>query len=152
MTVYAEGMSSQLSRSRREARGGGCQPGVLLTRAGGDRQTRSARVGYPSQELVSALSDGQRQAVQGRVIWASTANPFYAIDGVRPGDTLRTAEQALPKGTVLSVGQNQYYLVAAGPATAMLQVKNGGIVEIGIIQPSLTKSAEEERIVLSSFG
>jgi hypothetical protein len=107
--------------------------------------------GYPSPQLLGALPAGQRNAVAGRVIWASTSNPLYAIDGIRSGDTLTTAEKALPKGTMLSVGQNQYYLAAAGPITAVLQVSHGGTVEIGVIQARLTKNAKDERIVMSSF-
>ena len=109
------------------------------------------RVGYPSQQLLAALPAGLRTAVAGRVIWASTSNPLYAIDGIRSGDTLTAAEKTLPHGTVLHIGQNEWYLVSAGPVTAVLQVSQGGIVEIGIIQAGLTKNAKDERIVISSL-
>ena len=109
------------------------------------------RVGYPSQQLLAALPAGQRNAVAGRVIWASTSNPLYAIDGIRSGDTLTAAEKTLPHGTVLHIGQNEWYLVSAGPVTAVLQVSQRGIVEIGIIRAGLTKNARDERIVISSL-
>ncbi len=109
------------------------------------------RVGYPSPQLLSALSSGQRTAVQGRVIWASTANPIYAIGGIRPGDTLKAAEQALPNGTTLQAGARQWYLAPVGSTTAALQVSNGGISEVGIIRAGLTRNARAERIVTISL-
>ena len=43
------------------------------------------RVGYGSPKLLKILTTKQRKALRDRVVWASTSNPFYSIDGVRRG-------------------------------------------------------------------
>ncbi len=110
------------------------------------------RAGYASPQLLGALAGTERAAIKGRVIWASTSNPLYAIDGIRSGDSLSQAETALRHGATLKLGKSEWYLAPAGSTTAVLQIGSAGAVaEIGIIEAGLTKSAKLERIVLSSF-
>ena len=52
------------------------------------------RVAYPSSTLLRALPSGERDTIRGRVILALTANPYYSLDGVRPGVKLSAAKAA----------------------------------------------------------
>jgi len=77
-------------------------------------------------------------ALQGRVVLALTANPFYAMRGIRPGASLPTAVKALHTGTVFHVGLNDWYMAPDGSSTTVLKVRDGTIQEIGIADISLT--------------
>jgi hypothetical protein len=109
------------------------------------------RVGYASPTLLRTLSLGLRQRVGGRVVWASTANPFYVIKGVRPGATLAAASRRLHLGKVLRIGLNDWYLGPAGSVTAVLKVRHGVVQEIGIANLALTMGRGAQQIFMTSF-
>jgi len=110
------------------------------------------RDGYPSSRLRRTLSRTRRQRLDGRVIWISTANPFYAIDGISPGAALAAAQRKLRGGVHERVGGNDWYLAPAGPATAVLKVRGGVVQEVGIATRQLTRTAAADRAFLTSFG
>jgi hypothetical protein len=72
------------------------------------------RVGYPSGEVLNALSRGERTRVRGRVVLALTANPYYALRGVRPGARLASVARRLGVGGGLHIGLNTWYLAPNG--------------------------------------
>jgi hypothetical protein len=82
---------------------------------------------------------------------ASTSNPRYAINGIRPGATLIAAKQALPAGNLVHVGRNDWYLAPAGRTTAVLKVRLGIVEEIGIGDRKLTSGKAAQRIFMTSF-
>jgi hypothetical protein len=110
------------------------------------------RVGYASPKLVRTLPQRSRARITGRVVWISTANPFYAIDGVRPGATLAAAGRRLRLGKVIPVGFNDWYLGPAGAITAVLKVRHGVVEEIGIGTRSLTRGRRAQVAFMTSFG
>jgi hypothetical protein len=109
------------------------------------------RVGYTSPRLLNSLPHHTRAQLAGRVVWASTSNPHYAINGIRPGATLTTAKQALPAGNLYHIGLNYWYLAAAGSTTAVLKIRHGTIQETGIADKHLTTSRKAQRTLMTSF-
>ena len=109
------------------------------------------RVGYASPTLLKHLSAAQQRTYRGHVVWASSANPRYGIDGIRAGATLAAAKQQLPNGTLLTIGLNDWYLAPAGNATAVFKVRQGIIEEIGIAVSALTKTKSLQRTFMGSF-
>jgi hypothetical protein len=110
------------------------------------------RVGYAAPGVVRTLSSHQRAALRGRVIWISTANRFYALDGVRPGATLRTARRGLKLGAVFSVGHNDWYFARGAAANGLIKVRRGIVQEIGIVTKLLTNARRAQGRFLRSFG
>jgi hypothetical protein len=110
------------------------------------------RVGYASPKLLQTLSSPERKHLGGRVVWASTSNPVYAIDGVRPGATLKAAATRLPGGNLFHVGLNYWYLVPSGTVTAIFKVRRGIVEEIGIAAKELTGTVSAQRTFLTSFS
>ena len=110
------------------------------------------RDGYASPRLRRTMSPARWRRIAGRVVWISTANPFYAIDGISPGATLTVARQRLPDGDEQRVGGNEWYLAPAGPVTAVLKVRGGIVQEVGIATRQLTRTAKADRALLTSFG
>jgi hypothetical protein len=109
------------------------------------------RVGFTSPTLLRTLHKSQRRRLAGRVVWISSSNPRYAIDGVRPGATLTAAQSALPHGTLLTVGRNDWYLAPAGRVTSVLKVRRELVEEVGIADPSLTRTRRARQVLMRSF-
>jgi hypothetical protein len=109
------------------------------------------RVGYASPKLLATLPAPGRASVRGRVVWASTSNPRYAIMGVRPGAVLEAASRRLHVGKVLPIGLNDWYLAPAGSVTAVLKVRHGVVEEVGIADRALTLTRKRQTTFMHSF-
>jgi hypothetical protein len=110
------------------------------------------RVGYAAPALLKTLRASERKRHQGRVVWVSTADPFYAVRGVRPGATLASARKHLKLTGRFHIGVNFWYLATRGPSTEVLKVRRGIVEEIGIADKSLTKNRRAQRKFLRSFS
>jgi hypothetical protein len=97
------------------------------------------RVAYPTSKLLSHLSASERARVAGRVVIALTANPFYALNGVRPGMRVAAVARKLKVGKPLHIGLNDWYIAPGGVSNGVLKVRGGVIQEIGIVDKRLTK-------------
>ena len=109
------------------------------------------RVGYASPALLKTLSGRRRKAVQGRVIWASTANGYYTLRGVRPGAKVAVAGRRLKLTRPFHIGINYWYLAPHGASTGVLKVRHGIVEEIGIADEQLTESHKAQAAFLHSF-
>jgi hypothetical protein len=96
------------------------------------------RVAYPSSALLATLSPAEHGRVQGRVVLALSANPYYALRGVRPGARLAAIARRLGVGRGFQIGLNTWYLAPGGQSRAVLKVRRGVIEEIGIADNALT--------------
>jgi hypothetical protein len=74
------------------------------------------------------------------VVLALTANPYYALRGVRPGRRLASVARSLRAGRGFRVGLNTWYLTPNGSSRGVLKVRHGVIEEIGIADKRLTGS------------
>ncbi len=109
------------------------------------------RVGYGSPKLLRILTTKQRQALRNKVVWASTSNPSYSIDGVRPGEAITIGAAKLHTEPPLHIGLNYWYLAVKARSTAVLKVRNGVIEEIGIADNLLSATAEDQNVLMHSF-
>jgi hypothetical protein len=108
------------------------------------------RVAYPSPALLRTLTLSEQQAFSGRVIWASTADRRYSVDGLRPGAKLARARRLHPIGPI-QVGANSWYFAPAGPSTAVLKVRRGRVEEVGIAEPALTGGIDADAALIRSL-
>lgn len=131
--------------SRSQLRAGAAEDLFCLTPAG-------VRAGYPSARLLRALSAAQRKQLEGRVIWATTANPHFTIGALGPGATLISARRALARGKLFAAGPVDWYLAPAGPATAVLEIRSGVVQEVGIAAAQLTRERRTELILMASLS
>jgi hypothetical protein len=109
------------------------------------------RVGYGSPKLLRILTTKQRRALRNKVVWASTSNPFYSIDGVRPGEAITIAAATLHTAPPLHIGRNHWYLAVQAHSTAVLKVRNGAVEEIGIADNLLSTTAKDQNVLMHSF-
>ena len=144
----------RLGMTRRQARAAYAHSAL---RVSGDEdffclQPIGVRDGYASPRLRRTMPPARWKRLAGRVVWISTANPFYAIDGISPGATLTAAQRRLPRGDSERIGRNEWYLAPAGSATAVLKVRGGVVQEVGIATRQLTQTVRADRAFLTSFG
>lgn len=111
------------------------------------------RVVYPSAALLRTLPRGARERVRGKVVLALTANPYYALRGVRPGARLASVARRLHIGRRFHIGLNNWYLTSAiGASRGILKVRHGVIEEIGITDRAVTANRRSERRLLNHLS
>ena len=96
------------------------------------------RVAYPSAKVLSQLTSSERGRVAGRIVIALTANPFYALNGVRPGMLVAGVKHKLKLGKPFHIGLNDWYIAPDGVSNGVLKVRGGVILEVGIVDKRLT--------------
>jgi hypothetical protein len=109
------------------------------------------RVGYPSVHLLAQLPGAQRGKLASRVVLALTANPFYALEGARPGFTLASVAKRLHVGKPIQIGVNSWYVAPGAAAMGVLKVRGGVIQEVGIADRRLTLTRRQQQAFLASF-
>jgi hypothetical protein len=109
------------------------------------------RVGYASPLLLKALPAAERSTVTGRVVWASTSNPYYSLDGIRPGESITTAAAVLDTKPPFHIGLNYWYLARKPGYTAVLKVRGTVVQELGIATNALTKTRHAQSVLMHSF-
>ena len=109
------------------------------------------RAGYASPRLLRALRPRLRARYRGRVVFISTASPFYSLRGVRAGASLAAARRVLRLSNPFRVGLNDWYLAPNGAVRAVLKVRHGRVEEIGIAEKSLTANRRIALQFLKSF-
>jgi uncharacterized protein len=126
----ARARTAYVSSSRRGAR---YEDTFCLTPSG-------VRVGYASPALLGTLPRRSRAKLRGRVIWATTSNPFYALHGVRQGATVAAARRRLRLSAPFRAGPSVWYLAPNGDSMGLLKVRQGIVAEVGIAdRPLLTR-------------
>jgi hypothetical protein len=109
------------------------------------------RVGYASPLLLKALPTARRATLTGRVVWASTSNPYYSLDGIRPGESITSAAAVLHPAPPFRIGLNYWYVARAPGYTAVLKVRDGVVKELGIATNALTATRAAQSVLMHSF-
>ena len=109
------------------------------------------RVGYPPHAVLRAMSRGRRTDLANTVVLALTANPFYALNGVRPGMLVSVAATQLMLGRPLHLGPNWWYVVRGGDSNGLLKARHGRIDEVGVANKPLTTGRAAQIRLLANF-
>jgi NHL repeat len=109
------------------------------------------RAGYATPKLLKTLSNKQAHAVKGRVVWASTSDPYYSLDGIRAGESIATASRVLGTEPPFHIGLNYWYLARKATYTAVLKVRGTVVQELGIADNALTKTRNTQNVLMHSF-
>jgi hypothetical protein len=109
------------------------------------------RAGYATPKLLRTLPKSERKRYTSRVVWASTSDPYYELDGVRAGESIVTASKLLHTEAPFHIGKNNWYLARKAGYTAVLKVRGIVVEELGIADNSLTETRAEESVLMQSF-
>jgi len=109
------------------------------------------RVGYASTRLLGATSRSKLARLNGRIVLALTANPYYALHGVRQGTRLVTAARRLKLGKAIHLGPNDWYVVPGATSNGVLKVRHGVVWELGIANKQLTTGRASQLQLLRNF-
>jgi hypothetical protein len=110
---------------------------------------RGIRVGYGSARLLGHADSAL--AVKGDAVLVLSSNPFYSLDGVRPGTRLATAARHLALGKVIHSGLNRWYVIAGSRSNGILKVRDGVILGVGIVNRRLTRTRSAQLKLLRNF-
>jgi hypothetical protein len=109
------------------------------------------RVGFLSNLLARHLTAAEVKRYKGKVIWTSTANPYYHMGSIRSGATLKATEKAFPHGNLFHVGKNDWYIVHTGKVAATFKVVGGIVKEVGFGTLALNETRSQQRRFITSF-
>jgi hypothetical protein len=98
------------------------------------------RVEFPTEKLLKALKPSLRAKLKQRVVMVLTANPIYAVDGVRHGMSVASAEKKLKLGHAYRIGANTWYLVPNHGDDILIKAQGKIVREIGFIDKRLIAS------------
>ncbi|MGO9823248.1 MAG: DUF6923 family protein [Solirubrobacteraceae bacterium] len=102
------------------------------------------RVGYPSPILMASLAKRAQASLRNRVIWASTSNPYYSLDGVHVGERFDFPH-------LIHIGLNYWYLIREPRYTAVLKIRGGVVEELGIATNALTRTNKAQALLMRFF-
>jgi 6-phosphogluconolactonase (cycloisomerase 2 family) len=108
------------------------------------------RVGYASARLLGT-SPAAKRTTTGTVVLAVTANRYYTLGGVRPGDRLATAARRLKLATPVRWGVNDWYVVPGATSNGLLKVRHGVVREVGVVNQRLTNGRAAQLRLLRHF-
>jgi hypothetical protein len=110
------------------------------------------RGAIPTHKLLHELPSAQRNHATGRLVLLLTANPYYNLNGVVPGDTIATAAKDLHLSKAYVIGANTWYFAARPGANGIIKVRHGVVYEIGLASKPLTKTPKAQHAFITSFG
>ncbi len=112
---------------------------------------RDIRVAYPTSRILSSAAESLRPGLRGRVVLALTSDPFYALDGAKPGGRLSAARE-LHLSPPIRLGASDWYVVPGKLANGVLKVHAGVITEVGLVNRRLSTSRTAQRLLLSAYA
>jgi hypothetical protein len=89
-------------------------------------------VGYPTAALLKTLSHSASNSLKRTVVWITTGNPRYSINGVRAGVPLSVAIKRLALGRPLKAGKHSWFVAPGGGTEYLVRAPGGVVQEIGI--------------------
>jgi len=105
--------------------------------------------GYGTPKLVPRVD---RKRLAGRIVLLVTANPFYALGGVRAGTRLtRTEAKRLRLGKPLRIGADMYFVMPLRRSVGVLDVRRGIVQVVGLASKQVTRTRKAQRALLSTF-
>jgi hypothetical protein len=109
------------------------------------------RVGYASEKLLGTTSRGELAKINGKIVLALTANPYYKLNSVRNGTRLSTAAHQLKLGKPVHWGLNDWYVIPGATSNRVLKVRHGVVREVGIANKQLTTGRAAQQRLLRNF-
>ena len=107
------------------------------------------RVGYGNATM---LGHGElERSLSSRIVFATTANPYYALDGVRPGVTVASVARRLHLTRQIRIGPNVWYVIPGRRFNHVLKTRHGVVQEIGNLNRALTLTRGRQGRLLRLF-
>jgi hypothetical protein len=86
-----------------------------------------------------------------RFVFLDTANPYYKLKGISPGDTLKSLAKKVKIGKVIVIGLNDWYVATGSTSNYVFKTRKGIVDEIGIALKRDTTGRTAQKRFLSSF-
>jgi 6-phosphogluconolactonase (cycloisomerase 2 family) len=113
---------------------------------------RGVAVGYPTPAALRELPSREQRQLRGRVVWATSENSNYEIDGISPGATLGVVKQRLAHWTMIHTSLADFYLVPRGGETAVVRARESVVAEVGIADRRLTRTRADRLALIAGLA
>jgi hypothetical protein len=113
---------------------------------------KGIRAGYGYRTLLRVLPRAQRQRLNGRIVFMSTADRRYRLHGVRPGMSVAAARRRLKLSRPMKIGDNVWYLAPNRSSRGVLKTRHGKVLEVGVANRALTANRSREHRLLRALG
>jgi uncharacterized repeat protein (TIGR01451 family) len=108
------------------------------------------RVGYANATILGHGTP-PRRSLSSRVVFATSANPYYALNGVRPGTPVATVAKRLHLTRAIHIGPNTWYVIPGTTTNHVLKTRAGVIQEVGVLNRALTRTRDQQGRLLRRF-
>ncbi len=108
-------------------------------------------VGYGNAALLSALPKALRTQLQKKVVWASSEDPIYTVDGVRAGMSTPLTVTGLKIAETITAGANMWYAIAGRSAGYLVKANGGLVEELAVVDSRLVQSAATLRVLVTQL-
>jgi hypothetical protein len=120
--------------------------GMTRTQAGAVLETFGVRTGNYEEHCLFAAPGIGAGYLRGRVAMLLTANPRYALAGIRPGARFTAA--AAP----IRVGSGLWYVIRRKRSVGLIEVSRGVVQDVGIASLGSSRTTSSPRRLLTAFA
>jgi hypothetical protein len=127
----------------------------LRSRRGIDRYCASGggsfRIGYPTKRLLRPFGRGARKRAKSHVVLVLTSSRRFAVTGVKPGASAKSARRRMKRAHRYRVGRNTWLVGAGKQVRLLVQLRGGKVRAVGIANKRLSRGRAGERRLLRAW-
>jgi CSLREA domain-containing protein len=129
--------------------------GRLRSRKGLDRYCATGggafRIGYPSSRLNRAIGRQLRRRVRNRVVLILTSSSRFSVQGVRAGDSVRSARRRIRGERRIRVGSNVWYVARGRGVRVLVSTRGRSVRSVGIGDERLSRGVPATKAFLRAW-
>jgi hypothetical protein len=107
------------------------------------------RVGYATQAMTRSKQLANR--LKNRIVFATSANPYYSLRGAQPGMRVATLPASLDLEPAINIGPNTWYVAVSHNLTDVIKARDGLVQEVGILNYRMTTTRAGQIRLLRYF-
>jgi 6-phosphogluconolactonase (cycloisomerase 2 family) len=107
------------------------------------------RVGYATQAMTRSEQLATR--LKDRIVFATSANPYYSLQGIRPGMGVTALPASLHLEPAIHIGPNTWYVTTSHNLTDVIKARGGLVQEVGILNHQMTTTRAGQIRLLRNF-
>jgi 6-phosphogluconolactonase (cycloisomerase 2 family) len=107
------------------------------------------RVGYATRAMTPSAQLASR--LNGRIVFATSANPYYSLRGAQIGMRITALPAGLHLEPAIHIGPNTWYVATGHSETEVIKARDGVVQEVGILNHQMTTTRAGQIRLLRNF-
>ena len=107
------------------------------------------RVGYGTPAMSRSPQLARR--LNGRIVFATSANPYYSLRGAHIGMRVTALPASLHLDPAIQIGPNTWYVTTFHGTTDVIKARAGLVQEVGILNHQMTTTRQGQIRLLRNF-